>query len=203
MEAMIALVIMGAFMLGFLSTFVQSRRLTESSVLHAAATTMVYGIIEQIKQLDYTTLLPNGETDPQAPTGVGAPVPPYVRVRINQGTPIWLTTRGTASGFTTQAPSTTPDASATAADVGAFDNDIGAIPLSTVSGATSQALDLHIWMWIDQISNTGTWSAEGTAPVCDASEVKKITIVYTYQFVDGSTTRTIRDREVFLRTRYD
>ena len=66
-EIMVALLLMASLMVGFITAFIQSRRVTESSVLHAAATSVVYGIIEQIKGLDYTTLLPNYETDPFAP----------------------------------------------------------------------------------------------------------------------------------------
>ena len=67
----------------------------------------------------------------------------------------------------------------------------------------SQQINLNIWVWIDDISNKGVWSAEDTAPIPDCSDVKKITIIYTYQYQDGGKTRTIRDREVILRTPFD
>src|SRR3954463_15450514 len=86
-EVMVSLTLMATVMVGFIASFVQSRRVTESNVLHAAATSMIYGVIEQIKQLDYFDLLPNYETDPFAPT---ATTPPYLRVRINQSTVVWL-----------------------------------------------------------------------------------------------------------------
>lgn len=188
-EVMVALVLMAAVMAGFIATFIQSRRVTESNVLHAAATSMVYGIIEQIKQLDYTTL-PNYETDPFAPVAV---TPPYMRVRINQSTVVWLRCVHTAAPGAPVAPTTTPEPSATAASVGAIENFIGSIPLSTVTGTTAQQINLDIWVWIDEIPDAAN----------DVSEVKKVTVVYTYSFIDGRTTRTIRDREVFLRTRFD
>lgn len=195
---MVSLTLMATVMLSFISAFIQSRRVTESSVLHAAATSMIYGIIEQIKELDYATLVPNYEVDPYAPTGVGAPVPPYVRVRINQSVVKWLqvvhTLASTVAAPTTpQGPTTTPAPNATAASVGAVDNWIGAIPLSTVTGSTSQQINLNIWLWIDEIPDTDH----------DVANVKKFTLVYTYSYQDGSTTRIVRDREVFLRTRYD
>lgn len=187
--------LMATVALAFLSTFIQSRRVTESSVLHAAATSMVYGIIEQIKQLDYTTLLPNYETDPSEPSGL---TPPYVRVRINQDKVVWLRVVHTpaptdGSEPTPAAPTTTPAATATAASLGAIDNFIGSLPLSTVTGSASQQINLNLWVWIDEIPNAGD----------DVSEVKKITVVYTYSYLDGSVTRIVRDREVFLRTRYE
>jgi len=195
---MVALTLMATVMLGFISAFIQSRRVTESSVLHAAATSMIYGLIEQIKELDYATLVPSDEVDPYAPTGTGAPVPPYVRVRINQSTVKWIqvvhTLASTVAAPTTpQGPTTTPSPNATAASVGAVDNWIGAIPLSTVTGSVSQQINLNLWLWIDEIPDTSH----------DVANVKKFTLVYTYSFQDGSATRTIRDREVFIRTRYD
>jgi len=197
-EVMVALTLMATVMLGFISAFIQSRRVTESSVLHAAATSMIYGLIEQIKELDYATLVPSDEVDPYAPTGTGAPVPPYVRVRINQSTVKWIqvvhTLASTVAAPTTpQGPTTTPSPNATAASVGAVDNWIGAIPLSTVTGSVSQQINLNLWLWIDEIPDTSH----------DVANVKKFTLVYTYSFQDGSATRTIRDREVFIRTRYD
>jgi hypothetical protein len=211
---MVSLFVLTLVMMGLLANFVQSRRVSESSVLHAAATAMVYGLIEQVKQLDYSNLLPNYETDPSVPTVSGTPIatPPYIRLRLNQEKIIWVkvvhTTPTDEDATTTTipyplGPTTTPAPSATAVSVGAVDNFIGNIPLSTVTGTTAQQINLNLWVWIDEISNKGTWTAEGTAPVPDTSEVKKVTIVYTYSYQDGATTRTVRDREVILRTRFD
>jgi hypothetical protein len=221
-EVMISLFVLALVMLGLLANFIQSRRVSESSVLHAAATALVYGLIEQVKQLDYVNLLPNYETDPAAPNTL---TPPYIRLRINQNTIKWVQVRHTAvtdeDATTTtipypKGPLVTPGPSVTAANVvnaytgptaniscPAIDNFIGNIPLSTVTGTTSQQINLNLWVWIDEITNKGTWAAEGTPPVPDTSEVKKITIIYTYSYQDGGTTRTVRDREVILRTRFD
>lgn len=187
-EMMVSITLMATVMLAFTGAFVQSRRVTESAVLHAAATSLVYGIVEQIKQLDYTTLLPNYETDPFAPT---SKTPPYVRVRLNQSTVVWIKVVHTTQGNTPQGPTTTPATTASAASVGAQQNYIGALPLSTVTGTTSQQINLDLWMWIDEIGSG------------DAQEVKKITLVYTYSYLDGTVERVVRDREVFLRTRFD
>ncbi|MBI2496525.1 MAG: hypothetical protein HYV75_00850 [Opitutae bacterium] len=193
---MVSLTLMATVMLGFIGTFVQSRRVTEASVLHAAASSLVYGIIEQIKGQEYTTLLPSTTDDflPDDPTTILG-VAPFVRVRINQDRTVWLRTvytRLTDSPNTPKGPTTTPDPAATAASVGAIDNFLGSLPLSTVTGSTSQQLSLNIWLWIDELTPTG-----------DVSEVKKVTVVYTYSYMDGGKERTIRDREVFLRTRFD
>lgn len=187
-ETMVSLTLMATVMLGFIGTFIQSRRVTESSILHAAATSMVYGMLEQIKQMDYATLLPSYEVDPYAPSTLA---PPYVRVRINQSTVKWLRTVHTQAPNAPKAPTTTPGPTVAASALGATDNFIGSIPLSTVTGTTSQQINLNLWVWVDEI------------PSGDASEVKKVTVVYTYSYMDGSTERFVRDREVFVRTRYD
>ena len=62
-----------------------------------------------------------------------------------------------------------------------------------MTGTASQEINLDIWVWIDEIPDAAN----------DVSEVKKVTVVYTYSYQDGRVTRTIRDREVFLRTRFD
>ncbi|MBL9209197.1 MAG: hypothetical protein JNL92_01950 [Opitutaceae bacterium] len=187
---MVSLAILAAFMIGFLMAFVQSRRLTETSIMHAAATSIVYGIIEQIKQLDYASSLPSQVADPGDPDST---TPPLMRVRLSQNALKWLRVVHTAAPGTPQAPAVTPAPTATAASVGAIDNVLGSLPLSTIAGARSQSINLNLWIWIDEIPDATK----------DVSEVKKITVVYTYSFQTGSNTRTVRNREVFLRTRYD
>ena len=189
-EIMVSMSLLVVVMLGFLSTFLQSRRLTEGSVLHAAATSLFYGIVEQMKGLSYTELLPSTAVDDDAPTDV-KDKPPYIRIRINQDVTKWLRVVYTESPDAPQAPTTTPAASVKSSDIGAIDNYLGNLPLSTVTGTASQDLALNLWIWIDEISGT------------DADEVKKVTIVYTYSYMDGGKERVVRNREVFLRTRYD
>ncbi len=202
-EVMISLTIFALFMGGFLATFMQSRRLTESSVLHAACTSVVYGIIEQIKQLDYSGSLPSGVPDPTDSSTNVTPFIPFLRVRISQSQIAFLRAKYTpapSSGTPTpQGPTTTPGITATAqatfggTDYASYDNYISSIPLSTVTGSMSQTLNLQLWIWIDEIPNVDD----------DVSECKKVTVVYTYSYQDGARTKTIRNREVFLRTRYD
>ena len=193
---MVSMILLATVMVGFISTFVQSRRVTEASVLHAAASSLVYGVVEQIKGLEYTSTLPStvDDFDPADPATILGTAP-FVRVRLNQDKTVWLRvvyTRVTDSPNTPKGPTTTPDALATAASLGAIDNFLGNLPLSTVTGTASQNLALNIWVWIDEL-----------APAGDVSEVKKVTLIYTYSYLDGSKERIIRDREVFLRTRFD
>lgn len=189
-ETMVAMSVLVVLMLGFIGSFLHSRRVTEASVLHAAASSLVYGIVEQLKGVDYLELLPSQSVDGNAPAAL---TPPYVRVRINQDLTQWLRVVYTQAPDTPAAPTTTPAASATAASLGAIDNVIGPLPLSTTTGTAAQTLRLTAWLWIDEIPDVTN----------DVAEVKRVTLVYTYTFNDGRTVRTIRDREVFLRTRYD
>ncbi len=191
---MVALGLLATVMLGFIGSFVMSRKVTEGSVMHAAVTSLVYGLVEQMKGLDYKDLLPSMAVDENAPAGWA---PPYIRVRINQDQVFWLKTVYTpcAEGAEPdpQAPTTTPDPSVTAANIGALDNLIGPLPLSTLPGTRSQPLNINLWVWVDEMPDRTR----------DVNDVKRITIVYTYSFNDGNGVRTVRDREVFIRTRFD
>lgn len=182
--------LMAVVMLGFISSFLQSRRVTESSVLHAAASSLFYGIVEQMKGLSYTELLPSEAVDDDAPADV-KDKPPYIRIRINQDVTKWLRVVYTKLPDKSKAPTTTPASTVKASDIGAIDNYLGSLPLSTVTGTASQDLALNLWIWIDEISGK------------DADEVKRITVVYTYSYMDGGYERIVRNREVFLRTRFD
>jgi len=195
-EAVIAMFIFGVMMLGFLSTFMNSRSLTEKSIMHASATTIVYGIIEQIKGLDYSSALPGSPADPA--DNNSPQINPYLRVKIDQNRPYWLkvkyTPASTATTPTTPAaPLTTPSPTASAADVGMtnYDNVLDPIKLSSVGNA--QSITPQLWIWIDEIPDTTR----------DVTDVKRVTVVYTYKFDTGAGIMTVRDREVFLRTRYN
>ena len=189
-EVMVAMTLLVALMSGFIASFLHSRRVTEGSVLHAAASSLVYGIIEQLKGVDYTELLPSPSVDANAPTSI---TPPYVRVRLNQDLTQWLRVVYTPAPNTPAAPTTTPAPDVTATSLGAIDNAIGPLPLSTTAGTAGQQLMLSFWVWIDELPDATR----------DVAEVKRVTVVYTYTYTDGRAQRTIRDREVFLRTRYD
>lgn len=201
-ETMISMWLICVLLLGFIAAFVHSRRMTEQSVLQAAATSMIYGIIEQIKQAEYSTQLPSGEVDPAAINLDGsATTPPYIRVRINQNDIAWLRTVYTpvtdedplTATPAPLGPAICPPATATAASVGALETSLGSIPLSTVSGTAAQRINLKIWVWVDGIPNSDR----------DVSEMKRVTVVYTYSFIDGQQIRTIRNSEIFLRSRFD
>jgi Tfp pilus assembly protein PilV len=192
-EVAVALTLMSTVMLGFIGAFMQVRRVAEASVLQSACTSIVYGLIEQMKGLDYNTLVPAYGADPFAPEGVRTP---YIRLRVHQDLCVWLTvvhTKSSDAKGAPKAPVFCPSPEASAESVGAVDNFLGKIPLATTSGTTSQSLSLNLWVWIDEIPDKTK----------DLSEVKRITVVYSYPYQDGASVRIARDMEVFVRTRYD
>lgn len=199
-EVMAAMLIMTLFMVGMFELFLTSRRVTENDVMHAAVTSVTYGIIEQIKEFTYASQVPYTTTDPDQATydaypGSPAKTPPYIRIRLNQDQVTWLQCVYNPAGTTPAhaTPTTTPPPSSTAASLFVPDNVIGPMALSSISGAKSQPLLMHIWIWIDEMPDVTK----------DVVQVKRVTVVYTYNFYDGVRTRTVVDREVFLRTRYD
>ena len=193
-ETMMSLFILTMFMLGFISTMLQSRRITESSVLQSAATSTVYGLIEQMKGLDFTTQIPAYDAS-GAVTGTAGTF--YVFLRQDQDSDFTIPVTYTAAPALPKAPTICPplslDAAHSGASPGAIDYNTGDITLSTVTGTASQKLKLTVWIWIDEIPDPN----KGT------SDVKRVTVVYSYTYNDGSTKKTIRDMEVFLRTKYD
>ena len=187
-EVMCSMFILSLFMLGFLSTMMQSRRFTEASVIQSAATSTMYGLIEQMKGLDYSTQIPAYDS---------ATSTYYVFLRQDQDSDFTIPVRYTAGGSTPKAPTICPAIGVLPANAGAspgaIDYNTGDITLSSVSGTASQKLKLTVWIWIDEIPDRNK----------GVSDVKRVTVVYTYTFNDGSATKTIRDMEVFLRTNYD
>jgi type II secretory pathway pseudopilin PulG len=193
-ESMVALMIFATVTLGFLATFLQSRKSTENNVMHSAVTAFVYGMMEQIKGANYTDQLPSYVSDPDAPSIT----PPLIRLHVNQDQAVWLRVRDQADATSPAAPTSTPASTSAGSSVGshpdggAIDNLVD-IPLSTVSGTASQRLRINFWIWIDNLSDTSN----------DALEVKRVTIIYTYSVNMGGTVKTFRKREVLIRTRFD
>lgn len=194
-EVMVAMLLMALFLLGFLDTFIQSRKLTESNVMQSAATTLVTGLIEQMKMLNYNEDMPIAITDAdQVAFDAFDPLhtknAPYIRVRINQEQLTWLqcvNKTGAALPAALTAPKTAPVSLADAALDLAKKNTIGPLPLSTVSGTRSQALQVDMWVWIEAIKGT------------DVTDAKCVTIVYSYNVYLGNKIKTVIKREVFLR----
>jgi Tfp pilus assembly protein PilV len=191
-EVMVAMLLMALFLLGFLDTFMQSRRLTESSVIQSAATTLVTGLIEQMKMLNYDDGMPIASTDTDQSLDAfdpsNAKAAPYIRVRINQDQMTWLQCVNiTVPSVILTAPKSAPQSTSDQSLSAAMKNTIGPLPLSTVSGARSQSLTLDIWVWVEAIKAK------------DVADAKCVTIVYAYNVNLGRNIKTVIKREVFVR----
>jgi Tfp pilus assembly protein PilV len=191
-EAAIALTMMAVFLLGFLGTFLQSRRLTEGSVMDSVATSLMYGLVEQMKELSYDTMLPiSGAVDPDqavydAFPGSGKSLP-YIRVRLNRDQATWLQCTFNTNTAALSAPQEAPSSTSTLD--AAMCNTVGPLALSSVSGGTAQQLTLKVWVWVDAIANNAQ----------DVADAKCVTLVYAYDVNVGGRTRTMIKRETFIR----
>jgi prepilin-type N-terminal cleavage/methylation domain-containing protein len=191
LEVMVAMQLMALVLLGFLDTFIQSRRITEGSVMQMAAVTVVAGLVEQMKMLDYDISMPATQTDSEqadhdAFPGTVAKAVPYIRVRLNQDQATWLLCVNNIDSSTFTAPTEAPASTSTLDQ--AKKNTLGPLALSSVPGAKSQALKLDLWVWVDALTGN------------DVAEAKCVTLVYAYEFNDGTRVRTVIKREVFVRT---
>jgi hypothetical protein len=179
---------MAMFLLGFLNTFVMSRRITEGSVIQSAASSLVDGLVEQMKMIPYDQM-PSTTTDTQQTlydAFGGSKTPPYIRVRLNQDQLTWLLCTNNLLKTTFVAPTSTP--TSTSVLDATQKNTLGPFKLSSVSGANSQPLTVNLWVWVDQIANG------------DIVDAKCVTVVYAYNFNDGHTVRSVINREVFVRS---
>ena len=202
-EVMVAGFILTTVMLGMLGTFLQSRRSTESSILQAATSSFIYGIVEQLKTLPYRpstntedsvlpaitaaddTYPPAGTT--QQPLGPEQPTPPNIRIRLNQDEYYWLRVGVLPNGNLAPAPAGLPALNVAAADINARDNWI------KVRLSDSTELSINIWIWVEELPPD---------PNRDVVDVKQITLIHTYKFNDGRGERLVRDRDVIIRTRF-
>lgn len=193
LEVMIAMFVMAVCLLGFLDAFLSGRRVAEESVLEAASTTVISGLIEQMKMIDFDEGTPIRTTDSEQATydafpGASAKTAPYIRVRLNQHQVTWLQCVENTNTASPQGPTTTP--TSLAGLNSARRNTIGPLALSSVAGTTSQPLTLNLWVWVDHIAGN------------DVSEARVITVVYAFDVNEGSTTRTLIRRLAFVRTAF-
>jgi hypothetical protein len=184
----------------------QSRRLTEGSVIQNSAMTVVQGYVEQIKNMELKDVV-NANKDPAAGgvpnLGVSFPIPTRFKEPPTSGTddgqdPLWTST-GSPPDLSTLTPGVTPDG--VVDNLKDFPDVAGATgtalawatlwpgarnvptPDPNVKTSTAYPTDLHlnIWVWVQDLT--------GTTP--NAALVYGITIIYTWQYQDGNNTRYI------------
>lgn len=172
-EVLIASLVMTILMGGILATVIQTRRLTEGSIVQNSANTILQGYIEQMKTMAFDTDLVCSPSSAPNPYVVGTSLSvPCQRDETTAGQdPIYLSA-GTPP-TTLPAIGTTP--------TGAVDNN-HTIAIKTPVVNANDTLNLNIWLWINDLGNPGI----------NVTQSKSITLIYTYQFLDGGRTRYIR-----------
>jgi len=203
-EVMVALFILCLSISGILGVMMQSRRLTEGSVYQNTALTIVQGYLEQMKNMNPNQMFPVPAVGIQAlfndstvdyihpctgaipalssitpgttPTGAAAGIVDNLRGFDMAKDPSATTETSTDTAYgdtTTQVPWTTawPGAVtyATAASNGVISSTTG-----------MKDLHLNLWVWVQDLSGSTT---------VNAKQVFGITIIYTWQYLDGGRTR--------------
>ena len=205
-EVVLALSILALSLGGILAALMQSRRLTEGSVIQNSAMTVVQGYIEQIKNMELKDVV-NATKDPSAGgvANLGASFEIKTRFKeppatgADDGVDSLWTTPGNPPALSTFTPGTTP--------TGVVDNlkdypdttgTSGATltwstlwpgarsfptPDPNVKTSTAHATDLHLNIWV--------WVQDLTGSTSNATSVYGITLIYTWQYQDGNNTRYI------------
>lgn len=217
-EVMFSMAILAMALMGILAIQMQSRRLTEGSVYQNTALTIVQGYLEQMKNIDLNTLL-NADANGNPQISASYSLPTKYNDAITD--PI-KTSTGSPPDLSTITPGTTPsgvqdnlksydmykdttDTSMTQTDTTYYDvtkqvawstqwpnatDYSGASTYGTVSTTTGKNdLHMNLWVWINDLTGTTTY----------ARQTYGITIVYTWQYIDGGrirysmgTVRTVR-----------
>jgi len=173
LEVMIASGVMFMLSGGILATVIQSRRLTEGSIVQNSANTILQGYIEQMKTMAFDTDLVCSPTSAPNPYVVGTSLSvPCARDETTAGQdPIYLSAGTPPTSL--PAIGTTP--------TGAVDNP-HTIAIKTPAVNPNDTLNLNLWLWVVDLT--------GTNP--NVTQSKAITLIYTYQFLDGGRIRQIR-----------
>ena len=163
-EVMIASAVMTILLGGVLALIIQSRRLTEGSIVQNSVNTIMQGYIEQMKNMDFAAVAVPVDTS----------ITYTVPTALDEATPDPLTISQGAPPTTLPAIGTTP--------TGAIDN-VKNIAIKTPAINPSDTVSLTIWLWVQDLT--------GTSP--NVNGAKAITMIYTYRFRDGGRLRTFRN----------
>lgn len=165
-EVLIAAIVMAMVCGGILATIIQSRRLTEGSIVQNSINTVMQGYIEQTKSMEYSDLAPSLSAAPSTPVTI-----PTV---LDSTTPDPLTLSWGTPPSSMPAIGTTP--------TGAVDN-IKSIAIKNPAVNPNDTITLTIWVWVQDLTDL-TRNVGGA---------KAVTMIYTYKFQDGGRVRYIRN----------
>lgn len=203
LEVIVALTVLSLSMGGIFAALMQSRRLTEGSVVQASALTIVQGYVEQMKNMELLQLV-GGTTDANGNlvlTTTSYSIPTRLddttldTLQTSTGSPpslSSLTPGVTPSGIvdnlknfdiakdTSATTETSTDTSSTAATAPVAWSSVWPNAQNYPTGTIGKTdLKLNLWVWISDLSASTSLSAK----------VYGITVIYTWQYKDGSRTR--------------
>lgn len=172
LEVLVSMTVLLMLTVGIFGGLIQSRRITEGSVYQNSALTIVQGYLEQIKNMEFSSLpyrLSNGTL-----VAGGGSTTDEIPTLSDQSTtdPLRI-----SSGSPLTPSSIVPGA---AAPDGVVDN-VKSIDINQTSSNTADNLQLRLWVWIQDVSNTSI----------DATQVRAITLIYQFRIGDGSRGRWV------------
>lgn len=173
-EVLIASLVLTVTCGGILAMMIQSRRLTDGSIVQNSIVTVMQGYIEQIKSMEYGLITPS-------PAGVpGADILPIPTVQDEAHSDALNVSYGTPPA-SLPAIGTVP--------TGAIDN-VKSIQIKTplkpdgtpAALNPNDTIELTVWVWVQDLTDLAN----------NIGGSKAITIIYTYKFRDGGRIKSIR-----------
>lgn len=201
-EVIISMTVLSLTMGGIFAILIQSRRLTEGSVAQNSALTIVQGYLEQMKNMELSSLTGGLDSDGEPVVDTNSFAVPTM---LDSSTPdaLWTST-GTPPDLASIVPGTTPTGvvdNLRAFDIlkddtdtssGGSDSGEAATPLVQWTAAWPNArnypatatvgrtdLKMNFWIWVTDLSGSSGF----------AQRVFGVTIIYTYQVLDGGKPR--------------
>lgn len=208
-EILIALSILAMTMAGVYATLMQSRRMTEGSVIADTALTIVQGYVEQMKNMELSQMVGGVDVFGNPKLASGSFVMPTL---LNQTAPDPITvSSGTPPAISSLTPGVTPTgvqdnlksysvaAGATATNLDGSGSVSTTVPVAWTTvwpgalnyanaesdgvpnSTTAGKTDLHmnLWVWVSDLSGT----------TAQATQVFGVTIIYTWQYTNGGQTQ--------------
>lgn len=164
-EVLIASLVLTVTSAGILAMIIQSRRLTEGSIVQNSVVTIMQGYIEQLKSLEYGLLAVSLPTAPS--------VNPTLPTVLDEATPDPLTLSWGSPPTALPAIGTTPTGAVT---------NTKSIAIKNPAVNPNDTLTLTIWVWVQDLTDIPN----------NVGGSKAITMIYTYQFRDGGRTKSFR-----------
>jgi len=172
---LIASLVLAVLCGGILAMIIQSRRLTEGSIVQNSIVTVMQGYIEQVKSMEYGLLAPSL---PSAPS-----TDPTIPTVLDEVTPDPLTLSWGTPPTAMPAIGTTPTGAITNTKTIAIKT-----PVVNADGSTSplnpnDTVTLTIWVWVQDLTDLAN----------NVGGSKAVTMIYTYQIRDGGRIKSIRN----------